>query len=167
MFLWKFAHFGLVFSDLPPCFFISFSCWFLVLLNFPANACWACFSIKLPIFGLFFKFACLFLQNNLASLVCPHVTVDLRQVMQRDTAGNDKTRCFILCEKKQGWSCSNHERPQKFFQGGKVDLLLIFFRLLAMQRKWTYKKRKCSVLRQQLHTVFSLLENFTVSKCLF
>jgi len=48
-----------------------------------------------------------------------------------------------------------HGRPQKFFQGGKVDILLIFFSLLAMQRKWTYTK-KCPMLRQQLHTVFSL-----------
>jgi len=38
------------------------------LLNFPANVFWACFSVKLPIFGLFFKFTCLFLENNLASL---------------------------------------------------------------------------------------------------
>ena len=28
-----------------------------------------CFSVKFPIFGLFFIFSCLFLQNNLASLV--------------------------------------------------------------------------------------------------
>jgi len=28
----------------------------------------ACFSVKLPILALFFKFTCLFLQNNLASL---------------------------------------------------------------------------------------------------
>ena len=69
VFLWKFAHFGLVFSDLPPCFFIWFCCWLFVLLNFHANACWACFSVKLPIFRLFFKFTCLLLQNNLASLV--------------------------------------------------------------------------------------------------
>jgi len=48
--------------------------------------------------------------------------------------------------------------------GGKVDLLLTLFRLLTMQRKWTYTKgftlstpqRKCPLLRQQLHTVFSL-----------
>jgi len=31
-----------------------------------------------------------------------------------------------------------HGRPQKFFQGGgKLDILLIFFSLLGMQRKWT------------------------------
>jgi len=40
---------------------------------------------------------------------------------------------------------SQHGRPQKFFQGGgEVDVLLIFLRLLAMQRKWTYKKEKLS-----------------------
>jgi len=38
-------------------------------LHFPANTCWAWFSVKLPIFGLFFIFSCLFLQNNLASLL--------------------------------------------------------------------------------------------------
>jgi len=37
----------------------------------------------------------------------------------------------------------SHGRPQKFFQGGgNVDILLVFFRLLVMQRKWTYTKRK-------------------------
>ena len=70
VFLWKFSHFGLVFSDLPPWFFICFSCWFFVLLNFPANTFCASFSVKLPI--LFFKLTCLFLQNNLASLVVLH-----------------------------------------------------------------------------------------------
>ena len=45
---------------------------------------------------------------------------------------------------------------RRIFSGvGKVDILLIFFRLLAMQGKWTYTKRKCPVLRQQLQTVFS------------
>jgi len=43
-----------------------------------------------------------------------------------------------------------------FSRGGKVGILLIFFRLLAMQRKWTYAKRKCPMLRQQLHAVFVL-----------
>jgi len=41
-------------------------------------------------------------------------------------------------------------------RGVKVDILLIFFRLLAMQRKWTYTKIKCPMLREQLPTVFSL-----------
>ena len=72
VFLWKFGHFGFVFPYLPPCFFILLTCWFFVLLHFPANACWACFSLKLPIFGLFFIFSCLFLQNNLASLLDCH-----------------------------------------------------------------------------------------------
>ena len=34
-----------------------------------------------------------------------------------------------------------HERPQKFFQGEYVDILLILFRLLTMQCKWTFTKR--------------------------
>jgi len=52
----------------------------------------------------------------------------------------------------------NHGRPQKFFLGGgKVDFLLIVFKFLTMQCKWTPTKsltlstpqRKCSMLRYQ------------------
>jgi len=32
----------------------------------------------------------------------------------------------------------------EIFPGGKVDILLIFFSLLAMQRKWTNTKKKMS-----------------------
>jgi len=47
---------------------------------------------------------------------------------------------------------------------GKVDILLILFRLLTMQRKWTDAKRFTlstsqitrPMSREQLHTVFSL-----------
>jgi len=53
VFLWKFVHFGLVFSDLPPWFFIWFSCWYFVLLDFPANTFWACSSVKLPMLACF------------------------------------------------------------------------------------------------------------------
>jgi len=37
-----------------------------------------------------------------------------------------------------------HGRPQKFFQGGaKFCLFLpVFFRLMAMQRRWTYTKKR-------------------------
>jgi len=36
---------------------------------------------------------------------------------------------------------SNHACPQKFFQvGGNVNILLIFFRLLTLQCKWTFTK---------------------------
>jgi len=59
---------GLFFRIFHPDFLFDFLANFSVLLNFPANAFWACFSVKLPIFGLFFKFTCLFLENNLASL---------------------------------------------------------------------------------------------------
>jgi len=31
-----------------------------------------------------------------------------------------------------------HEHPQKYFHGCNVDILLIFFRLLIMQCKWTF-----------------------------
>jgi len=71
-------HFGRVFVKICSfwaCFFgfatRNFYLIFLLifdLLHFPASAFWACFSVKLPIFGLFFKFTCLFLQNTLASL---------------------------------------------------------------------------------------------------
>jgi len=61
VFLWKYAHFGLVCSDLPPWFFIWFSCWFFVVLNFPANA-----------FGLLFRlnYLCLSCFSNLLACFC-------------------------------------------------------------------------------------------------
>ena len=34
-----------------------------------------------------------------------------------------------------------HGRQQKIFQGGNVDILLIIFKLLTMQYKWTFMKR--------------------------
>jgi len=35
-----------------------------------------------------------------------------------------------------------HGRPQKFFQDGvNVEILLILYRLLTMQRKWMFAKR--------------------------
>jgi len=37
-------------------------------------------------------------------------------------------------------SSAGHGRPQKFFQGGNVDILLIIFELLTMQREWTFTK---------------------------
>ena len=39
----KICSFWACFLVLPPCCFIWFSCWFFVLLNFPANVFWACF----------------------------------------------------------------------------------------------------------------------------
>ena len=36
---------------------------------------------------------------------------------------------------------SSHGRLQKFFQGGNVNILLIIFRLLTLQCKWTFTKR--------------------------
>ena len=60
---------GVFFRMCLPVFLFSFAADFLFCWIFLLNACWACFSVKLPILGLFFKFTCLFLQNNLASLV--------------------------------------------------------------------------------------------------
>jgi len=36
---------------------------------------------------------------------------------------------------------SKSGRLQKFFQEGNVEILLIFFRLVMMQCKWTFTKR--------------------------
>jgi len=56
-------------------------------------------------------------------------------------------------------------RPQKFFQeGGNVEILLILFRLLTMQCKWTFTKRftlstpqrQCPILRQESQKCTSL-----------
>ena len=84
--LWHFCSFNLLLKAYWACFYENFLIWglffriglpaflfnfladFFVLLNFHANGCWACFSVKLPVCGLCFKFTCLFLQNNLASL---------------------------------------------------------------------------------------------------
>jgi len=59
--------FGLFFRMRLPVFLFNFPADFF-LLNFLAKRMLACFSVKLPILALFFKFTCLFLQNNLASL---------------------------------------------------------------------------------------------------
>jgi len=68
-FLWKYTYFRIVFSGVPlPVFLIGFPDDFVFCWIFLPNACWACFSVKLPVLGLSFKFTCLFLQNNLASL---------------------------------------------------------------------------------------------------
>jgi len=51
--------------------------------------------------------------------------------------------------------------PRNFSREGKVAILLIFFRLLGMQRKWTYTKKKMSnVTATVAYSVF-LYENFT------
>ena len=68
VFLCKFAHFGLVFSDFPRCLCIKLTRCFIFFWIFLTSANWACFSVKLPIWGLFSKFSCLFLQHILASL---------------------------------------------------------------------------------------------------
>jgi len=71
------------------------------------------------------------------------------------------TQCLINHEQLvlQAWTSA-----EIFPRGGKVEILLTLFRLLTMQYKWRYTKhftfstpqRKCPMLRQQLHTVFSL-----------
>ena len=42
LFLWKFAHFGLVFSDFLPCLLFNFLAFRFV--EFPDNVCWALFG---------------------------------------------------------------------------------------------------------------------------
>ena len=61
---------GLFFRMRLPAFLCNFPPDFLFCWIFLPDACWTCFLVKLPILGLFFKFTCLFLHNNLASLVC-------------------------------------------------------------------------------------------------
>ena len=67
-----------------------------------------------------------------------------------------------------------HGHPQNFFQGGSnVEILLILFRFLTMQRKLTYTKRftlstpqrNCPVLRQRLQTVLPLRRGFQPFSC--
>jgi len=73
-------------------------------------------------------------------------------------------RATARCLPIPGLRCGVYGRPQKLFQGGNVDILLILFRLLAMQCKWTFTKRftlsttqiKCPMLRQELQKCASL-----------
>jgi len=65
LFLCRFSNFGLVFSDLSPCFCFYLPSVFLFCLFFLPNAFQACFSVELLFMGLFLRFTCLFLQNNL------------------------------------------------------------------------------------------------------
>jgi len=68
VFLCKFAHLGLFFG-LASLLLYLICLLVLCFLNFPTKRKLGLFfTVKLPILGLFFKFACLFLQNNLASL---------------------------------------------------------------------------------------------------
>jgi len=51
---------------------------------------------------------------------------------------------------------------RNFSRGSKVDILLIFFRLLAMQRKWTYTKKKMSnVTATVAYSVFLVRKLYT------
>ena len=47
------------------------------------------------------------------------------------------------------WSAFEHGRPQKFFQGGSVNILLILVKLLTMQCKCTFTKRFTPYTRLQ------------------
>jgi len=52
---------------------------------------------------------------------------------------------------------SAHGRPQKFFQGGTSRYFVYLFQVAGDATQMdVYKKSKRSMLRQQLHTVFSL-----------
>ena len=50
---------------------------------------------------------------------------------------------------------------RKFSRGGKVDNLLIFFRLLAMQRKWTYTKKMSNDTATVAYSVFPVRKLYT------
>ena len=68
-----------------------------------------------------------------------------------------------------------HGGPQKFMQGGKVNILLIIFRLLTMQCQWTFTKRftlvasqrKCAMLRQQSQKCASLAAVLVFHSCFY
>ena len=66
-------------------------------------------------------------------------------------------------------------RPQ-IWRGGNVDILLILFRLLTVQRKWNFTKRftfpfyttkKCLMLRQQSQNWVSLAAMHLFHSCFF
>jgi len=51
---------------------------------------------------------------------------------------------------------------RKISRRGKVDILLIFFRLLAIRRKWTYTKKKMfSVTAAVVYSVFFVRKRYT------
>jgi len=49
--------------------------------------------------------------------------------------------CIIIYVRGLQATARRHGRPHKFFQGGNVENLLMLFRLLTMQYKWTFTKR--------------------------
>jgi len=84
--LWHFCCFNLLLKAYWACFCenllilglfsrfatLLFYLIFLLIFRFVEFSCQrilGLFLVKLPIFGLFFKFTCFFLQNNLASLL--------------------------------------------------------------------------------------------------
>jgi len=57
---------------------------------------------------------------------------------------------------------------RNFSRGGAKSTFCLSFQVVGDATQIdVYKKRKCPMLWQQLHTVFSLQETFTLSKCLF
>jgi len=111
-----------------------------------------------------------FLQN-LTDLQCTWGSKMLRWFLENTRASVRHHNTFYIRTTTVVLSLTMGVR-RKFSWGGNADISLILFRLLTMQRKWTYTKRltlstpqrKCPVLRQQLQTVFFLWENFAPSQ---
>jgi len=75
-------------------------------------------------------------------LIPLHQTQPHRKLKFR-TCAKSRANTFIFTEKlftKARWLILMGVR-RKFSRGGNVDILLILFRLLTMQCKWTFKKR--------------------------
>jgi len=87
------------------------------------------------------------------------------EIFIKDLFENEKRKGKFSSSEICSWSWASAEI---FPGGGKVDILLILFRFLTMQCKWTYTKRftlsapqrKWPMLWQRLQTVFPLLWKF-------
>ena len=64
-------------------------------------------------------------------------------------------RLWMVSLQQKGWETLVYMGVRRnFSSGGKVDDLLIFFRLLALQRKWTHTKEKlCNVTATVAYSV--------------
>ena len=63
--------------------------------------------------------------------------------------------------------CKTWASAEIFPGGAKSTFCSYFSGCWRCNANWRIQQRKCLMLRQQWHTVFSLYENFTPSKCLF
>ena len=91
VFLCEFAHFELVFPISPPCFCFTCCC-FHCFFQFSYQTHFGHFlSVKLPNLGLFVRFACLILQNNLAPL---RIANETRNVLNANVSQRLRLSCL-------------------------------------------------------------------------